>query len=744
MRTLLLSMFAAGLALGVAQAQNGIVRETSKPIPPTLKRTVKAAKLVDPSSFRKLIDFQFVNHDEDEHENPATPRSWNLPSEPNSLPLGAITAGTAVTLGQFWPAIGATGWQPADPTCAVGPSHVAVTANEQIAFYTKTGSQVLSQSLQTFFSRPSGNSVFDPRVLWDRLNQRWIVIADENGSNLGTIDLAVSKSSDPLGGFWVYTINVTQTISGQNYWMDYPGFGYNKDAYIITGNMFGFSSGFNGVQFVVIPKTPTLTGNSFTASYFTDTAGASAQVADVADSTLDRAYCCSVFGASAMRVYAFSNVGSSPTLNMTTVAVPSFGSPAAVPSTPGSLSAVDYRLFEVAYRNGRLVMSHNTTSISGGSTRVRWYEINTNNYPSGAPSLVQSGELLASSPFTYHMGAVNRNGYGDIAAIFTRSSSTTAPEAFAAGRKTSDAAGTMGTPFLLASSAGTGYGSTGTNRWGDYFGVSVDPVDQATFYGVAMVGNASNGWQTVVNSWIVTPPAQLSSVSLTPSTTIGGSNVSGTVTLDSAAPADGYVVSLSVPGGSPATVPATLTVPGGSNTVNFTMTTSSVASNTNVTVTAILRGTTKTATVTLTPRQIQGHVNLGNWSGAIAGTPITIEVRTAGTTTVLDTINTTLDASGNFSVGTTRTGTFDVAIKASHWLKRNTASVSFGTTGASGINASLVNGDIDGDNVVGPNDLNLLRSAFGGNNAAADLDGDGVVGPSDLNIIRATFGQSGD
>lgn len=142
---------------------------------------------------------------------------------------------------------------------------------------------------------------------------------------------------------------------------------------------------------------------------------------------------------------------------------------------------------------------------------------------------------------------------------------------------------------------------------------------------------------------------------------------------------------------------------------------------------------------------MKGHVTLQNWGGS-AAQPVTIEIRNSGGTTV-QTVNTSLDGSGNFSFIPTQTlaaGTYTLTCKASHWLRQGLTGVSLDRGNLpTNISFSLVNGDCDGDNVVGPSDLNVLRSNFGGSNASADLDGDGVVGPSDLNILRTNFGQSG-
>lgn len=147
---------------------------------------------------------------------------------------------------------------------------------------------------------------------------------------------------------------------------------------------------------------------------------------------------------------------------------------------------------------------------------------------------------------------------------------------------------------------------------------------------------------------------------------------------------------------------------------------------------------------------LSGHVTLGNYSGAVAGRPTTVEVRMPGSTTALDTYSTNLDLSGSFSVATSRIGHFDVAIKSSHWLRKVTPSLSFGSGGAAGVSVSLVNGDIDNNNSVGLGDFSQLKIAFGSMpgdanwNPNADLDGNGSVGLGDFAILKAHFGQSGD
>jgi probable HAF family extracellular repeat protein len=157
--------------------------------------------------------------------------------------------------------------------------------------------------------------------------------------------------------------------------------------------------------------------------------------------------------------------------------------------------------------------------------------------------------------------------------------------------------------------------------------------------------------------------------------------------------------------------------------------------------------------VVLNPvRTIAGTVNLQNYmSSAIAGTPVKVEIRSPGTTTSLDTHVVPLDASGNFSFTTSLpAGAYDVAVKAPHWLRKAMYSENVGMYGVNGLNCSLINGDVNGDNVVSLADFGQLRAAFGsssgsGNwNPNADLNGDGAVSLADFGILRANFGRQGD
>jgi hypothetical protein len=115
---------------------------------------------------------------------------------------------------------------------------------------------------------------------------------------------------------------------------------------------------------------------------------------------------------------------------------------------------------------------------------------------------------------------------------------------------------------------------------------------------MAAVGNVPRTANLSVNA--ATPGGgQLSAVSVTPASVVGGGGATGTVRF-SRAP-DGAIVQLSSSNPAIVGVPAETVVPGGSATGAFAVTTRAVTAATTVTITARWFGITKTTTITVTP-----------------------------------------------------------------------------------------------------------------------------------------------
>lgn len=145
---------------------------------------------------------------------------------------------------------------------------------------------------------------------------------------------------------------------------------------------------------------------------------------------------------------------------------------------------------------------------------------------------------------------------------------------------------------------------------------------------------------------------------------------------------------------------------------------------------------------------VSGTVDLQDFLGNPVGRNVVMEIRNGMTT--VQTENVTLGAGGAYSFTATVTpGTYDVACKGSHWLRKKVANVSITGAGPT-VNFSLTNGDVDDDNEVSIGDYALLSTGFGSGpgdpnwNAEADIDGDDEVTIGDYAILSNNFGMIGD
>lgn len=469
--------------------------------------------------------------------SPLNPRN---PSPPpyveNTLPLG-VNSNTLVrgTVGTRFPGISATGWVPPDPNIGVGPNHIVEVVNSDIAWFDKAtgvkqfqvGMEPIPGPTEGFFeSLGGGTFVFDPKAFFDPVSQRFFVVALEVdfAASVSKVLVAVSDDNNPNGNWAKYRFEARLTINNNAAWLDYPGFGSNKDAVIVTGNMFGFTSGAFGSQALIIPKAPLLTGSSAVATSFQVPASFTIQVCKSADAALDKIYLVANGPNSAsMTVFAATGLTGTPSLVSTNVAIPAWVFPFFYANSTGGriLDNLDGRILDAEYRAGKIYATHCVqNSQTDTRSAVRWYELNSNNYPSGSPAHSQSGNVVGIAGQDLFMPGIGTNAAGDVALVFTRSSTLITADVMVAGRKATDPPGTMGAPTLVKSSLGSVYGFSGFNRWGDYHSIEVDPNDNLTFWSVAMLGQLNGNWTTEISkltisditpgtSFVTVPPSTL-------------------------------------------------------------------------------------------------------------------------------------------------------------------------------------------------------------------------------------------
>lgn len=126
----------------------------------------------------------------------------------------------------------------------MGLNHIVTMTNTRIAIHDKsTGAIIMAaKNINAVYQSglPSSDPCYyrndgDPVAAWDNLHQRFVVTSFTTASPYKQC-IAVSKTADPTGAWWVYSIPLS---TSELY--DYPRLAIVNDAYVITYNRFGGS-----------------------------------------------------------------------------------------------------------------------------------------------------------------------------------------------------------------------------------------------------------------------------------------------------------------------------------------------------------------------------------------------------------------------------------------------------------------------------------------------------------------------
>jgi hypothetical protein len=172
-------------------------------------------------------------------------------------------------------------WQPPDTHAAPGPSHVVEVTNLHVDIYSRAGTPPTrwQYTLGSFFGYAYPNDMTDPRVLYDHVWKRFVVVAvniPPAADPRTLIFLAVSKSSNPTGAWWIYHVDMGPVAGNPDgYWIwDYPMVGMDQDGIIITGNLFKWTPGVGGGSFIstdciALAKARLYNGGAFKTVWWT-------------------------------------------------------------------------------------------------------------------------------------------------------------------------------------------------------------------------------------------------------------------------------------------------------------------------------------------------------------------------------------------------------------------------------------------------------------------------------------------
>jgi hypothetical protein len=477
-------------------------------------------------------------------QNPLSPRTSSYPpnAQINSFNGGPPSLNIAQTPGTSFTgaSLSDKNIAPPDNMGAVGPTQYIVFVNNVIRSFNKTtgvADGVLNANPDVFFvsamtAPTSNNFTSDPRIRYDRLSGKWILLIIDVPGQVGSLAnrcmIAYSNTSTITAAtVWTFRWFLGQTSK----FLDYPTLGIDVNALYIGGNMFNLTGSFSGTNGYVINRNTLLSGAAITAFTFTNLCTSSGsgpftpQGVDNYDINATEGYFIGVdniaFGK--LQVRRVSTPGGTPTISANiSITVPATGGSLAVPNLGGAtLDALDDRLYAAVMRNGHVFTAHafsvTATGVAGttqGREGCRWYELQN---LTGTPSLVQSGTVFdpaatAAAARWVWVPTLMVSGQGHAAFSLTSAGSAFRTNAMTTGRLAGDALGTTQVTTLTTNST-SGYNGGANARWGDYSYVSLDPVDDMTMWMINQFCNSSNSYACNVTKLLAPPPAEPSACS---------------------------------------------------------------------------------------------------------------------------------------------------------------------------------------------------------------------------------------
>jgi len=378
--------------------------------------------------------------------------------------------------------------RPPDAAGAIGLDYFVQTTNSNISIWDKSNSGIplSSMSLNTFLG--GAYFLFDPRIIYDPVWNRYVMLATTRTvSTTDTLDrlkVAISTSSNPFGGWWIYTFDAH---GGAGNWLDYPMLGANQDAILFTGNVFHWtgpsSDSYVTTEMFAVAKARLYNGWGFGVPLWTGLAFTLAPpvFSEFADN--DRTYFMSTGGpANTISQYVgtrMANPGQQTLAflgNMGGVFT-SVPPNADQPGTATNLDTLDGRIQQNIVQYGETVWVTYARNASGFPT-PQYYQINM---AGGGLGAVVRGDLFYVAFVSNDWNpSIAVNASGDAFLTWSSTDPTAGaagyPRVMANGLQTGDPGGDIvgGINLKTSPSFYTG-GGLPVEHWGDYSQVTLDP-----------------------------------------------------------------------------------------------------------------------------------------------------------------------------------------------------------------------------------------------------------------------------
>ncbi len=413
-----------------------------------------------------------------------------------------------------------TPFSPPDPVGAVGKDHYVQLVNATVVLITDKDGNTTSApfSSDIFWGSVNSSGAGDPMILWDHIAERWFIL--EFGSDFTSMLVGISDDHDPAGQYTAYKINAPGLP-------DYPKIGIWSTGYYITTNE--FTSNF--IPTYLLDREAMLAGNpvlnfqrilgipkfgSFQVGF--QVASAVHWDGDTPPPTTTPMMAVRMhddaWGGGSDRIEIFEFTPDFDNPNNTIV-----NGPILIPTAPfdsdlcqsnifdclpqgngSTISAMEQVImFRPQYRNfgsHETIVLNFAVDVDGNNhAGIRWMELRKT---AAFPWYVHQEGTYAPDELNRFMGAMAMDANGSIALGYTIMGENTFPSSALTGRCADDPLGEMTFNEIII---GEGQSWNGTERWGDYAAMTVDPVDQTTFWITNEYAGANSNWATKIASF---------------------------------------------------------------------------------------------------------------------------------------------------------------------------------------------------------------------------------------------------
>lgn len=374
---------------------------------------------------------------------------------------------------------------PPDVNGAVGFDHIMTTLNTQIRIQNKQGAVISTVSLNGFWNGLGGHSfIFDPKITYDQYEKRWIFICCADTLNNAALLLAVSQTADPTGNWNLYDIDADP---GNQFWIDYPSIGFNRNWITVGGYMFNLTGQNNAqrTRMFVINKADVYAGLGTSISLFDRTDYFHIAPAITYSPTENTIFCVSKFNNNFgnngfIKLFSITGTAAAPVFNvLNTINVGSAWSTTSVNgpqlNSPTGLNLGDDRILQTVFRNGVLWFGNNIYLPAVNPTTCAAQIVAINPVTQTTIENIRTA-TDANNMTAYPSVAVNQRN--DLFFGYSTFSSSNYVRASVSYRRSGEGF------FFYHYKAGEDWfvnmDNINRNRWGDYSATLIDPEDDIT------------------------------------------------------------------------------------------------------------------------------------------------------------------------------------------------------------------------------------------------------------------------